>query len=99
MIGERERERKRERGREGGREGERGREGEGERVMSSRERETNYYRLPITLSLSSEIAQLIQQTNRLQTQSDTLYDQNEAMRDRLGLGPEDNVQGIEEVRG
>jgi centrosomal protein CEP290 len=38
----------------------------------------------------NNIAELIQQTNELQRQMDTLYDGNEAMRLRLGLGPDDH---------
>lgn len=46
--------------------------------------------------LFSEIAQLIQQVNQLQSQSDTLYDQNEALRLRLGMGP-DEIVDLKEV--
>ena len=44
----------------------------------------------------SEIAKMIQQINLLQSQTDVLYEQNEALRMRLGMGPNESLD-LEEV--
>ena len=53
--------------------------------------------LSLSLSLSSEVANLIQQVNKLQGQVDILYEINEALRLRLGMGPDDHPD-LSEVR-